>query len=361
MWNFLFNGRYGRFSFPAIGVLLLSLFFPILGVNVEVKQREVKKQTTTSVEPLVGLHIPWAVEGKRLRDDVLEYHSGEWIDFKIDSIRLWDTRTAWLHLEQKQDVWDFSSLDANIALAQQNNVSDIILVLWGTPGWAASSFSENDAAWLGPGSASPPNNFDDWDDYVRTIVDRYRGIVSAYEIGNEPNASMFWRGTLLELGELTARAAKIIKETDPEATVIAPAPALIGVADVRNYAKYWTVFDEAGEYIDVVGIHWYPVNEGAGGLNKIMKSVRQNLKGTSLEQKPVWVTEINYRFSKPQSSLRLKNLPKNTARVASRVGVERLYWYAWTDMKIGDMTPLHANAPLGVGLKEYANSRAKSR
>jgi hypothetical protein len=76
----------------------------------------------------IGVHIPWAIGGDRIeRDGTGINHPGEWPDFEVDAIRLWDTRTAWLNPE-----------------------------LWGTPVWAAQTLSGSDAAWLGPGSASPP-------------------------------------------------------------------------------------------------------------------------------------------------------------------------------------------------------------
>ena len=81
--------------------------------------------------------------------------SGEWPDIPMASVRLWDTRTAWLHVEPAQDQWAFEMLDANIDMAMGHGVTDTTLVLWGTPGWAAESLSADDAPWLGPGVSGP--------------------------------------------------------------------------------------------------------------------------------------------------------------------------------------------------------------
>ena len=48
----------------------------------------------------IGVHIPWAIGGDRIeRDGTRINHPGEWPDFEVDAIRLWDTRTAWLNPE----------------------------------------------------------------------------------------------------------------------------------------------------------------------------------------------------------------------------------------------------------------------
>ncbi|MDD2857073.1 MAG: hypothetical protein PHU75_00205 [Candidatus Nanopelagicales bacterium] len=65
---------------------------------------------------------------------------------------------------------------------------------------------------------------DDWLDFVRHGVQRYAWQVTAYEIGNEPNLTLFWRGKPEQMAEMMSRAAAIIHEEDPNALVVAPAP-----------------------------------------------------------------------------------------------------------------------------------------
>jgi hypothetical protein len=63
----------------------------------------------------IGLHVPWAVGGPRIeRTGRLNDFPGEWPDIPFASVRLWDTRTAWLNVEPAQDQWDFEMLDANV-------------------------------------------------------------------------------------------------------------------------------------------------------------------------------------------------------------------------------------------------------
>jgi len=61
------------------------------------------------------------------------------------------------------------------------------------------------------GCAAPPN-LTDWEDFVQTLVKRYKGQISSYELWNEPNGSGFWTGSLPQMVELAARAYPIINQ-----------------------------------------------------------------------------------------------------------------------------------------------------
>jgi hypothetical protein len=66
-------------------------------------------------QELIGLHVPWAIGAPAInRDGKLTERNPEYPNFPFDTVRLWDTRTAWLNLESEQDQWDFSNLDSHI-------------------------------------------------------------------------------------------------------------------------------------------------------------------------------------------------------------------------------------------------------
>lgn len=270
-----------------------------------------------------ALHVPWAVGGPRIeRDGTRIDHPGEWPQQPVRAIRLWDTRTAWLHLEPAQDRWHFEHLDSHLAKARANGVDHITLVLWGTPRWAARDLHEGDAPWLGPGSASPPRDFEDWLDYVTTVTTRYRGAIDAYQIGNEPNHPMFWRGSDSELIQMVVAAAERIRVTDPYATIIGPPMLLTDERNVRSLQLLSEAIDRATVAIDAWSIHWYP----SPGLKP--SALRRILDRMP---RPVWLTEVGL----PAQGLTLReqrSLIRQTAGIAQRAGVEYLAWYAWTDL-----------------------------
>ena len=277
-------------------------------------------------QPREGWHVPWAVGGPRLAHDGSVYqHPGEWPNFDVSALRLWDTRTAWLNLQPRPDRFDFAHLDAHLNRAQQAGVEHITLVLAGTPRWAATHERPADAPWLGPGSASPPADMRHWSTYVEQVATRYRGRIHAYQLGNEPNMKMFWSGTLEQLGQHVAAAAETIRRVDPGATIIAPAPLITELRDVAHARTIWSAI--AGVPIDVLAFHFHPrTPSDVANLPRISRQLRQITAATGFAGKPLWITEANPgEFAGP-------NHLQTLLQHAAEQNIDRVYWYAW----IGD-------------------------
>ena len=309
---------------------------------------------------VIGLHVPWAVGGLRIeRDGSLRQHPGEWPTIPVHSLRLWDTRTAWLNLEPAQDQWEFGQLDAQIAVARAHAVKDITLVLWGTPGWAASSLDEDDASWLGPGAAAMPRNINDWREFVAKVAARYRGVITAYEIGNEPEDRKFWRGTPQQFAQMVSTAASTIHETDPGAVVVAPATLMAmeeGAAGIRDQAPPgW-----AAE-VDALAFHWYPrTSTSPRRLNRVVTGLRARMKALGLGGMNLWLTEVNYRGARV-SATRERALVRGTNEEARRLRLERVYWYAWTDLGPPELLQLQPGTPAEAALRASSEQIASRK
>jgi hypothetical protein len=298
---------------------------------------------------IVGLHVPWAVGGPRIeRDGTLRQHPGEWPNIPVRSLRLWDTRTAWLNIEPAQDQWEFAQLDAEIAIAHAHGVSDITLVLWGTPVWAASSLDADDAGWLGPGAAAPPRSLADWGDFVAKVSERYRGVMTAYEIGNEPDDRKFWRGTPQQFAEMVSIAAQTIRAMDPAVTVVAPA-ALISMSSKQPAAigpPAWSA------NVDALAFHWYPrTNVAPSQLRRVVMRLRAQARGVGLGGLPLWLTEVNYRGARV-GARRQYDLVAQTNVQARSLGLKRVYWYAWTDLGPPELLPIQPGTPAALALRK---------
>ena len=112
-------------------------------------------------------------------------------------------------------MFDWTKLDGAVATAQNNGVNDILMVLAGTPAWATDDPAAGGTAGVLPGAAGMPKDLADWDDWVRQVVTRYKGRITAYQPWNEANLTTFSTGTPKEMAELTKRAYDIIKSIDP--------------------------------------------------------------------------------------------------------------------------------------------------
>jgi len=314
-------------------------------------------------EPAIGLHVPWAIGGPAIeRDGARSERAPEYPDLPLATVRLWDTRTAWLNLEPRQDLWDFTNLDAHIDQAHAHGIYDITLVLWGTPTWAASSTAPTDANWLGPGSASMPTNMVDWEDYVTTVATRYRHVITAYEIGNEPNVEAFWTGTDAELAQLVQSAARIIHQVDPHATVVAPAPVFVDSQkkSLRAATTFWARLTDPtsnsntanNPNVDALSFHWYPSSTTAPReLKAVVRELTNQATRAGMPGIALWLTEVNYYqggLSPEQQSAKVSE----TNDVIKQLRIPRTYWYAWTDLGPLDFMQFGAGTPAEKGLRE---------
>ena len=300
---------------------------------------------------LLGWHVPWAAGGLVLgRDDATE-HPREWPDMPVSAVRLWDTRTAWLHLEPGRDNYQWGALDAQLSAAEEHGVKNITLVLWGTPKWAATSLDPADAPWLGPGSASPVENLADWEQFVRMVAGKYKGRIQHYEIGNEPNLKMFWRGSDAQLVQMITRASLAIKEVDPSATVIAPAVTLSNTEDAKNLQPLLTALAGSGANFDAISFHWYPTPTTAGTLGEVIAALRKAASAAGVKQTRIWITEVGFQSEEGADREYLRTLPKITKDQAASGGVERLYWYAWTGDRIPGVFPVRPGSLLAEAIK----------
>jgi hypothetical protein len=310
---------------------------------------------------VIGLHVPWAIGGPAIeRDGSLNQRDPEWPDLPVQGIRLWDTRTAWLNLEPRQDLWDFSNLDAHIQQAQVHGVSDIILVLWGTPQWAASQVQPTDANWLGSGSASMPKDLQDWRDYVQTVVSRYQGVITAYEVGNEPNVKAFWTGTDAQLAELVKEAAQIVHATDPSALVVAPAPVVVNSnpKQTRRANEFWDSMNTqkngdplpASERVDALSFHWYPDAQTKPiELKILVNQLRNRARQAGYSNTPLWLTEVNF-YNQGLTANAQKQKVIRTNKWIRELKLPRAYWYAWTDLGPQEIMQFVPGSPAAQGL-----------
>lgn len=304
--------------------------------------------------PLLGLHVPWAdgAEHWDSRGNTV-YEAEPWPDFPVHGARLWDTRTTWAHLEPANDQWQFATLEGHLHAAESAGVGDVLLVLGGTPAWAARDPDAEGAPWLPTGSASPPRDVSDWRDYVRTVAERYGDRIDAYQIGNEPNLDWFWQGSPREMARLAAVAVDVLAQVDPTATVVGPGPVVTDPASAVGAARWWRAM--AGTGVDALALQWYP-HRGTppASLVSITGRLRAAVRGTALAGLPLWITEVNHRGVKA-------DLIPGTMRVAQGAGIARVYWYAWTDVPPPRLLKLQPDTAAGRTLARYAEVTSRAR
>lgn len=254
------------------------------------------------------------------------------------SVRLWDTSTSWNQIEKSPGQYSWGALDRQVAQAQAAG-QEVLLVLGGTPAWAAVAQAPG-AEFAGPGSSMPMKDPAMFEDYVRAVVNRYGGRISAYQIWNEANISQFWRGTPQLMADLTARAYRIIKDAQPGATVVAASTGSRWVKGFTEfYPDYLAALKEFGWPIDAFSVHLYPLASGTPKDRAYllgMMHIALDIAGAP--KKPIWETEINYGITNPGSGEAARTIPDDeiagyvgrTYVDSLRYGIARSFWYGWT-------------------------------
>ena len=162
-------------------------------------------------------------------------------------------------------TYNFKSIDAFVKKSPKdaNGVAQIDLDLGGwTPQWAVAIHSScyNNAQKI-PVCTVPPDDIQDWIDFVTAVINHYNGVaaphVAYYEIWNEASNTKFWTGTVAQMVALAQVAYPIVKQ-DPYSSVLTPSVVWM------NGVKFMTAYLQAGggSYADGLTFHGYPSQTG---------------------------------------------------------------------------------------------------
>jgi len=270
-----------------------------------------------------------------------------WPSVAFGSRRLWDSYVSWRDLEPSRGQWQFNALDGMVAEAERRRVS-VLLTLGSTPAWASSRPKEVCA--YGRGCAAEPVRLEDWENYVRTVVSRYRGRIEAYELWNEVHftelenpydsagKAYFYSGSCANMVEMGRIAYRVIKEIDPNAKLTSPSFHIQGdwIKKLRLYLR-----SGGNAYTDAISFHFY-ASSPEDSLRSIF-AVRAAMQEYGVSDKPLWNTETGFVVrNEAEPETKTGASPRDVAGLIARsfllnaaAGVDRFYWYAWDDGVFG--------------------------
>ena len=197
-------------------------------------------------------------------------------------------------------AWEAS--DAVVALARAYQLK-IYATVGGTPAWAVDPQIQPD-----PGRNTyhiPPAGSEDWMNYLRALVMRYRGEIETYGLWNEPNQGN-WKGSPEAYVQLIVNpAASTIKTACPECQVVAgdllhrEATCQVDVFGrcwrVEGAEQDWRLWMSAmlqsaafqAGHIDILSHHIYEGSDFA----TVALAVRSYLDRHGARGKDLWITE----------------------------------------------------------------------
>lgn len=295
----------------------------------------------------------------------------------VGSWRLWDAYgTEWRYLEPEKGVWRFEYLDRYVKQAEARGMK-VMLTLGQTPRWASSRPDEETAT--GFGNAAMPSDIADWKSYIRTVSQRYKGRIQAYEIWNEPAFSDtdpapssirkagYFYGSAADMELLTKEAASVIRGVDSDALVVSSS-----VVGHHQGVRRLDALLKAGvaQHVDVIGFHFYFVDTTAPEeLPRLSARVRETMRKYGADGLPLWNTESGLVIQSPGKLV--KALEPGGKGVLSKVlsedeavdslsrlillglhsGLQRYYWFAWDSYSMGFLS---SNKPRSQTLPGFA-------
>lgn len=237
--------------------------------------------------------------------------------------------------EPPRSAWE--KYDHIVALAEQYGL-ELIVRLSNPPAWSRAA---GDAV----GTFAPPDNLDDFGDFVETVVSRYRGRIRFYQIWNEPNIYPEWGEQpvnpeayveLLKVGYTRAKAA------DPDVVIICGALAAnidLGPRDMNDFVFLQRMYDAgAADYFDILAMQGYGLWSGPTDHRMQPRVVnfsrprfiRDIMVQNGDAHKPIWISEMNWNASPEDVEPRYGRVtPEQQARYAVLAYQRALEEWPW--------------------------------
>ena len=259
-------------------------------------------QTVLTRNPKIGVHTrltdeaaPWKIQ-RTLR--MVREMGAPWI------VELF----AWAGIEPDQGQFDWRHTDQIVDHAANQGLT-VIARLGLVPAWARPDPRERETTlnYLGA------DHYDDFADFVRAFVGRYRGRVRHVIVWNEPNLSFEWGMrpvSASEYVELMKVAYAAAKEADPNVIVLAgalaptrePVGSPTGLSDLIYLQQMYDA--GAAEHFDALAAHSYgltsPANESPNPdrINfRRVELLRRIMLANGDGDKPVYITEAGWNDS----------------------------------------------------------------
>ena len=174
------------------------------------------------------------------------------------------------------DNWDFSMLDRTVSKAEQAGIKVLPILAYDVP-WASPAYK----------------HLDQWLEYVRRTVTRYKDRLRYWEVWNEPDGAGFWydKPDPVQYATLLKATYTEIKKIDPELTVIISGFSGILYEFIEGVYK-----EDTKDYFDIMAVHpyRYPKYPEDLSLYDDLQKLRGLMSKYGDEGKPVWITELGW-------------------------------------------------------------------
>jgi polysaccharide biosynthesis protein PslG len=179
--------------------------------------------------------------------------------------------------------WEVARTDRAIRLAKQGGIHVLLDVL-NAPAWASPTNTS--------GLGNVPRDPATFARFMSLLAARYRGLVDAYEIWNEPDLSKFWNG-----GPDPVRYTAMLKTSYLAIKAQDRAALVVSGGLSWDYSKFLGAMYANGARgsFDVLALHPYSTGSLSAWLGSIRLARRTELANG--DRVPIWLTEFGFNTS----------------------------------------------------------------
>jgi polysaccharide biosynthesis protein PslG len=234
---------------------------------------------------------------------------------------------VWDLLEPSKGRYDFSRLDVLVELARARGL-DVLFTFPITSKWNHSGETGSVlGVKVGP-SHFPTKDLESFGRLAREISRRYKKRIRAYEVWNEPDFGIFWKGKPDPAEYLPFLKAgwEAVKAEDPDALILVGGLAKPADASWMDHLLSLG----GGSYFDRMNIHVYPA---FATLDRALEVQRGLLKKHGIS-KPFWITETSttgYVFetkdTEKEERAKADYVGRFYAQALSEPDVETAFWH----------------------------------
>ena len=292
--------------------------------------------------------------------------------FPVSVLRLWDS-TTWYSLEPTPGNPQWLKLDETISAATANGVNDFVFTFGYVPGWASSNPAGScDGAYTG--SCFPPD-LSSLDQFTSDLVKRYCGKIRYYETWNEPNLSLFWKGSDAQLLEIAQQIHAIVKDpsncgctagtcspgggANPNKVLL---PSINSLApNSLGWLEHWLGSALSPyPYADIASFHGYGYENNPENIRDGVQSLRTTLNRLGLANLELWNTEASWGRAQNQTQEQQAAWLMRYQTIQAATGVSRFMWYAYDNCDWGSLWGSSCGTPSDawIGPREPATAYA---
>lgn len=181
--------------------------------------------------------------------------------------------------------------------------------------------------------AGQPKDTTEYQNFLTKMVERYKGNVAVWEIGNEPDSPCAgYQDNPQGYLDLLKISYETIKKADPQAIVLNGGALETDMVEGENIKTFWTKFFElnGGKYLDKFNLHYNIEKNGTKPDSSVFLADLTFFNDLMIKNggiKPIWITEFGTYSGTPSKQNQIglsvcepsKTNPKKTPPVGQQV------------------------------------------